>query len=222
VNGDRHAKEVVDGKIESAMTFCECLERYVYPDIKEKMFWLQNHLSWFVIDGASCHTAFRIHDNPSVYDRISKFGTTGEIRVDRNPPRSPGMMILDLGLNKSLESQVLHEPMVADAIALIKLVSKTFWEYESDKLLVMWGVLAEVYRQVLAYKGGNANAPHSHVRQRLHNNQEVINLSVNMVDYHACRRKIDRYYDENEVVENEDDDDEFGAPFPDLYLGAEA
>jgi hypothetical protein len=164
VNGVRHAKEVVDGKIESAMTFCECLERYVYSDIKKKLFWLKNNLTWFVIDGATCHTAFRIHDNPSVYDRISKFGATGEIRVVRNAPRSPGMMILDLGLNRSLESQVLHEPMVPDAIALVKLVSKKFWEYDSDKLLVMWGVLAEVYRQVLANKGGNANAPHSHVR----------------------------------------------------------
>lgn len=49
----------------------------------------------------------------------------------------------------------------------------------------------------------DARAPHSHVRERFRNGQEVIDLHVNMGDYHACRELIDKYYEDHEDDENE-------------------
>ena len=146
-------------------TYTELLERFVFPDIKSKMYWLRNQESWYHHYVASCHREFRSFDCQAVYDRIACFGS-GHITVCRNPPQSPAMMILDLGLNHSLDAAVHHyTTRPNNKEDLIQRVNELFWQCDSTKLTILWGTLAEVYRQVLANDGKNFPTPHSHVRQ---------------------------------------------------------
>ena len=196
VNGQQHEKlHINPNKTMDAATYTELLERFVFPDIKSTMYWLRNRESWYHHDGASCHRAFRSFDSQAVYDRIAPFGT-GHISVCRNPPQSPVMMILDLGLNHSLDSQLHHYiTRPENKEDLVHRVNDIFWEYDSTKLLMLWGTLAEVYRQVLANDGKNFPTPHSHVRQRANNAEDIVDLRVNMEDYRRCQALCARHFE---------------------------
>jgi hypothetical protein len=186
---------------ENAACYCELLEKFVFPDIKRVMYWQKHLQTWYQHDGASCHRAFKKFDCQAVYDRISPFGA-GSITVHRQPAQSPEFMILDLAINKAIETRVLHiKPSATTISDIIQRVSDVFFDEHGvenglkwETLAVPWGVLAEVFRMVLKYKGKSFRHPHSHVRQRMHCDEAFVDRHVNMEDFNACDKIVNEYY----------------------------
>lgn len=199
VRGVRHPRraELTAKRGVNAAAYCELLQDYVFPDIQNKMFFRKDKVTWYQHDGASCHRALITFDCQSLYDAIAPFGT-GFIRVHRQPPQSPELNVLDLAIFNSISSNLDHIKSVLPTLEdLIGRIDAVFYGggLTRKNLMVAWGVLAEVYRNVLKHRGKSFRAPHSQVRKRYDQpGQHVVDLCVCMDDYRDCVRIVDRYY----------------------------
>jgi hypothetical protein len=127
-------------------------------------------------DGAKPHVKKSIQDE---LDMACKEGGW-HISIVTQPPQSPDMNKNDLAFFYSLQCQVNKlKGKSKDTKILYSCVKKAFEEYDKDTLERLEGIQMEIYRCILDDDGGNDyQIPHSGIRVRQKNGQDVPDYSV--------------------------------------------
>ena len=126
------------------------------------------------------------HDNATPHvgkgnrEKLREAGLAKNITFVEQPAQSPDMNINDLAFFYSLQCDA--NELKGDDCDLWKLkesVLQAFDEYEPDRLERMEAILYEIYRQVMEHGGGNGiSMPHSGIRNRQKNGEDVVDRSV--------------------------------------------
>ena len=80
--------------------------------------------------------------------------TPGKISFYTQPPQSPDLNILDLGLFNALQAQYYNEAP-KDSIEIITMVQKTYDEYPANKINRLWVTLQSIYNCIIENHGDN-------------------------------------------------------------------
>ena len=159
----------------------------VFAKVKEKMPWLKETGHIIQHDGAKPHIG---KDNPE------HFATEGlvdgwHIRVEKQPPQSPDLNLLDLCLFASLQtrSDELKVSLPSRNIDdLMARVTQAWSEYDANTIDNAWKHLYDVYECILVDKGGNMYPkPHKASTRVPEHNGSNVDLSINMDIYNAAQ-----------------------------------
>ena len=77
---------------------------------------------------------------------------------------------------------------------MMQLVEKSLFDFPTDKLDRVWGVVFDNLRQGLRSDGGNDyKTLHTGKRKRQKNGGACVDLTVPMEDYRRCKALVDAY-----------------------------
>ena len=149
----------------------------VLAKIKEKMPWLQQSGHVIQHDGAGPHTE---HTENTINDFGSRDGWN--ISIHKQPPQSPDLNILDLGLFASMKSRQSDLMLGAKTIdALITKIRTVFDEYPGRKLDSIWAHQFDCYTEILKCNGENTyKAPHKGAQRQRTFAWSKVDLSVDV------------------------------------------
>jgi hypothetical protein len=135
----------------------------------------------FQHDGAKPHTG--LNNNAQLEAAGSIDGWT--VKFVTQPPNSPDLNILDLGLFASLKSKVWAMKFRATNIELlVQKITAAFEDYPSETLTHIWAQLYAIYNAVLKQSGGNKYTnPHTGINRRARNGGNAIDLSIDVDEY---------------------------------------
>jgi hypothetical protein len=102
-------------------------------------------------DGAGGHTKF---DDAYLSETLEELGLTDKLSIYTQPPNSPDLNILDLGLFNALQS-VYYDEAPKNEVELITMVEKTYAEYPYLKINRLFVTLQTVFNSIIECHGGN-------------------------------------------------------------------
>ena len=141
--------------------FLEQMKTNVFPAIRAAY----HHAKRSVViqlDGAKPHVARGIQEELQAECLKDGF----RITIQRQPPQSPDLNILDLGLFHSLQRRAVELKEGGSLIDIVDAVNSAFASYDPDTLEQVWRALFSVQESVLEHEGGNDFAvPHEGARK---------------------------------------------------------
>jgi len=148
----------------------------VIEAVKTKMPWARGQHILIRHDGAKPHTG---HGNE---DALTALGQQDgwNMTFTRQPAQSPDMNKNDLCFFASLQKKAHRLKQDSKKVEdLVVAVKQAYEEYEVDTLTRIHAIQYEIYRQIMLSGGDNTyKLPHSGVRARQQNGQEVPDYSV--------------------------------------------
>jgi hypothetical protein len=102
-------------------------------------------------DGAGGHTA---HDDPYLTQALEDLGLTDKVSIYTQPPNSPDLNILDLGLFNALQAEY-YDTAPKNEVELITMVEQTFANFCYLKINRLFVTLQTVFNGIIEAHGGN-------------------------------------------------------------------
>jgi hypothetical protein len=102
-------------------------------------------------DGAGGHTKF---DDAYLAETLAELGITDKIEIYTQPPNSPDLNILDLGLFNALQAEY-YDTSPKNEVELIAMVEQTYNNYCYLKINRVFVTLQTVFNAVIECNGGN-------------------------------------------------------------------
>jgi hypothetical protein len=102
-------------------------------------------------DGAGGHCS---HTDGYLAEALEDLGLTDKVSFYTQPPNSPDLNILDLGLFNALQA-AYYDKAPKNPVELITMVHETYWEYPYLKINRMFVTLQTVFDEVIKANGGN-------------------------------------------------------------------
>lgn len=152
------------------------------------------------------------HDNAPPHQRVTsetvefvaKCQELGlDVKIREQPPNSPDLNILDLGIFRALQSKQFRKSPT-NLMQLIQQTKETYEEYEASKLDDAWYTLQCVMNEIVDADGGN-DFKIPHVGKRKLERMNALNRSIVPRSLHAV---FDDEGEMNMLLNDNSDDDE--------------
>jgi hypothetical protein len=102
-------------------------------------------------DGVGGHCS---HKDDYLAEALEELGLTGKVAFYTQPPNSPDLNILDLGLFNALQA-AYYDLAPRDAMELMTMVERTYWEFPYLKINRLFVMLQTVFNSIMEHNGGN-------------------------------------------------------------------
>jgi hypothetical protein len=126
-------------------------------------------------DGAGGHCS---HNDDDLLDYLESIHLDHKISFYTQPPNSPDLNILDLGLFAALQAQY-YKTAPTTQVQLIEMVEKTYNEFDYKKINRIWVTLQTIFNKIIEHHGDNDyKIPHMNKQKLERENRLPIALEV--------------------------------------------
>jgi hypothetical protein len=147
--------------------------------IDEKWFFLtQDGEKYILVQGEEPPKRHVRADDTYLADAIEELGLTNKVKFYTQPPNSPDLNILDLGLFASLQAAYyVNSP--SNQVELIAMVEQNYAEYDYKKINRLWITLQSIFNCIIENHGENFyKIPHMNKAKMERENRLPIALEV--------------------------------------------
>jgi hypothetical protein len=162
----------------------------VFERIKQRMHWLRDVNVVVQHDGARPHTG---------NDNVEQMNLAGaqdgwNITVVTQPPNSPDLNILDLGLFHSLKTQFYNRGVTAQSMQpFVDGVVEEYEKYKPQTLLNIWAEQYAVWNAILRVQGENDyELPHTQITKKARRGENPIDRKIDVDAYNMCFQIVNR------------------------------
>jgi hypothetical protein len=162
----------------------------VFERIREWMSWLRDVNVIVQHDGAKPHTGD---------DNVNKLNLAGaqdgwNISVITQPPNSPDLNILDLGLFSSLKTRFYARGVTELSMQpLVDAVVEEFKNYEPQTLINIWAEQYVIWNALLRDQGNNDyEIPHTQITKKARLGENSIDRKIDLDAYNMCVQIVNR------------------------------